>query len=366
MTTLGELARLVGGRVVGDASLVIEQAATLTEADERTITFVDGPERLGQLRGSSAAAAVIPVSAATEAETDSIPPALLLVEEPHRAFARIVSHFRPPRTQRRIGISPLAYVSISATLADDVDIHPGAIVGDDVEIGRGSTIHSGAKVMAGCRLGEQVTLMPNVVVYENTLIGERTTIHAGAIIGAFGFGYQIAEGRHERTAQLGHVEIGADVEIGANTTIDRGTYNATTIGEGTKIDNLVMIAHNCRIGRHNLICSQVGVAGSSTTGDYVVLAGQVGVRDHVHIGAGSMVGAMAGVSNSIPEGAKYLGTPATPAREQKLKQAAWSKLPEMRREFKRMQRTVERLQEQIQDLQAGQSDHDISDDQAAA
>ena len=138
--------------------------------------------------------------------------------------------------------------------------------------------------MAGSQIGEEVTIFPNAVLYENTVVGPRCLIHANAVLGAYGFGYGFADGRHVLSAQLGNVVLGADVEIGAGSTIDRGTYGPTSIGEGTKIDDLVMVAHNCRIGRHNMLCSQVGIAGSTTTGDYVVMAGQVGVRDHVHIG----------------------------------------------------------------------------------
>ena len=167
-------------------------------------------------------------------------------------------------------------------MAEDVDVHPLATIGDDVTIGAGSTIHSGVHIMAGSQIGEDVTIFPNAVLYENTVVGPRCLIHAGAVLGAYGFGYEQVEGRHRLTAQLGNVVLGADVEVGAGTTIDRGTYGPTVIGEGTKIDNLVMVAHNCHIGRHNMLCSQVGIAGSTTTGDYVVMAGQVGVRDHVH------------------------------------------------------------------------------------
>ena len=149
------------------------------------------------------------------------------------------------------------------------------------------------------------------------------------------------------SAQLGNVVLGADVEIGAGSTIDRGTYGPTTIGEGTKIDDLVMVAHNCQIGRHNMLCSQVGVAGSTTTGDYVVMAGQVGVRDHVHIGDRAVLGAMAGITNDVPAGSRMIGIPATPEREQKVKQAAWSKLPEMRRELRQLQRRVAAIVAQL-------------------
>jgi UDP-3-O-[3-hydroxymyristoyl] glucosamine N-acyltransferase len=265
------------------------------------------------------------------------------VADVHRAFTLIVAHFRPRRATRHRGVSPAAIISPWARLARGVQVHPGASIDDEVEIGAGSIIHSGARLMAGCKLGENVTVFPNAVLYENTLVGARSIIHSGAIIGSHGFGYKLIEGRHLPAAQLGHVEIGSDVEIGAGTTIDRGTYGATTIGDGTKIDNLVQIAHNCHIGRHNMICSQVGIAGSSSTGDYVVLAGQVGIKDHVRIGDRAVCGAMAGITHDVPAGSHMLGIPATPEREQKIRFAAMAKLPEMRRQLKALQHVVDEL-----------------------
>ena len=161
--------------------------------------------------------------------------------------------------------------------------------------------------MAGCKMGAGVTIYPNAVLYENTTVGARSIIHASVVLGCHGFGYRFFEGSHQPAAQLGYVQMGSDCEIGAGTTVDRGTYGPTIIGDGTKIDNLVMIAHNCRIGKHNMICSQVGVAGSTITGDYVVMAGQVGVRDHVHIGKRAILGAKAGVSADVPAGAHVFG-----------------------------------------------------------
>jgi UDP-3-O-[3-hydroxymyristoyl] glucosamine N-acyltransferase len=258
----------------------------------------------------------------------------------------------------RIGISPGATVSPTARLGDDVDVHPGATIGDQVEIGAHSTVHSGARLLSGCVLGRGVTIYPNAVLYENTIVGDRSVIHAGTVLGAYGFGYKLVSGQHQRSAQLGFVEVGSDVEIGACSTIDRGTYAATVIGDGSKIDNQVMIAHNCRIGRHNLICSQVGIAGSTTTGDGVVMAGQVGVRDHVHIGAGAVLGAKAGVSNDVPDGAHMLGAPAVPLREQKLKFALLARLPEMRQQLKQLQRQMDAL------LAEREVDHDRKDQAA--
>jgi len=308
--------------------------------------LVDGNEKNRELAGCRAAAVVAPRALAPE----RLP--AIQVDDVHGAFAKIVAHFRPARSAARIGISPAAVVSPTAMIADDVEVHPLATIGDDVRIGPGTTIHSGVRVMAGCKIGPQVTIFPNAVIYEDTVIGPRCIIHAGAVLGAYGFGYHFVEGRHVLAGQLGNVQLGADVEIGAGSTIDRGTYGPTVIGEGTKIDDLVMVAHNCRIGRHNMLCAQVGIAGSTTTGDYVVMAGQAGVRDHVDIGAGAMLGAKAGVMHDVPEGARVVGIPATPEREQMVKQAVLSRLPEMRQQLKKLQRTVDQLVEASRQAEA--------------
>jgi UDP-3-O-[3-hydroxymyristoyl] glucosamine N-acyltransferase len=341
--TVGELAELVAGEVTGDASIVVSGAAVLSEVQPGQITLVDQAERVKRLVATQAAAVVVP------ANIDCDWPAVIRVRvaDLHAAFSKIISHFLPVRTQRRFGISPHAAVSHSARLGTDVDVHPNATVGDDCEIGDGTTILPGAQVLAGCTIGCNTVIGPAAVLYENTIVGDRVIIHAGAVLGAHGFGYQQVGGRHVLSAQLGYVRVGSDVEIGAGTTVDRGTYGATTIGDGTKIDNQVQIAHNCQIGRHNLLCSQVGIAGSTTTGDYVVIGGQAGIRDHVHIGSRAMLGAMAGITNDVPDGAAMLGIPATPEREQKLKLAALAKLPEMRKEFKAMCRSVIDLEKAV-------------------
>jgi UDP-3-O-[3-hydroxymyristoyl] glucosamine N-acyltransferase len=279
----------------------------------------------------------------------------ILVDDIHAAFTKIMLHFHPRRATKRIGISRHSVISSSAEIGANVDVHPFATVGDDVTIGEGSTIHSGAHIMAGCRIGRNVTIFPGAVLYENTVVGDRSIIHAAAVLGAYGFGYDLVDGRHKLSAQLGNVVVGEDVEIGAGTTIDRGTYGPTVIGDGTKIDDQVMVAHNCRLGRHNLLCSQVGIAGSSTTGDYVVLAGQAGIRDHVHIGTGAVIGAMGGVVNNVPEKARYIGIPATPERDQKLRQAVFTKLPEMRQQLKALQQTVDKLVAQIGAAEEGEA-----------
>ncbi len=340
---LADVATLVQGELSGDPGLVVCGVAPLDDATAGQLTMIDEAIRLDRLAQSPAAAAVVPRSIAL----GTLAKPVIRVDDVHAAFTRLVEVFRRPRPQRRIGVSRSAHVSATARLADDVDVHPFATIGDDVEIGPGSTIHAGAHLLSGCRLAAGVTVYPGAVLYENTVVGARSVIHAHAVIGAHGFGYRLSEGRHQRTAQLGYVELGADVEVGAGSTIDRGTYGRTLVAEGTKIDNQVQVAHNCRVGKHNLLCAQVGIAGSTTTGEYVVMAGQVGVRDHVHIGDRAVLGAMAGITNDVPADVQMLGIPATPIREQRLKLAALAKLPEMRQEFKALRATVARLEAQL-------------------
>jgi len=339
---LEELARLVDGTVIGDGALVIQGAATLTTATGRDISLLDDQEKSHLLQRTEAAAVVVP--------RNFLPsgcPAIQ-VDNVHAAFARIVQNFRPSRSTKRTGVSPAAIVSPTARVGEDVTIHAGANIADDCIVGDGCTIHAGVTLLEGCRIGEQTTIFPNCVFYEDTIVGERCIIHANVTLGAYGFGYDSNSGKHLLSAQLGNVVLGDDVDVGAGTTIDRGTYGSTIIGDGTKIDNQVMIAHNCRIGKHNMICSQVGIAGSTSTGDYVVMAGQVGVRDHVHIGDQAILGARAGIMNDVPAGEFYIGTPATPAREQKLKQAAMMKLPEMRKQLKAIHRKITELTEEAE------------------
>jgi UDP-3-O-[3-hydroxymyristoyl] glucosamine N-acyltransferase len=337
--TLGDLATLVGGELVGgEATLPIAGAATLETATPLEITLVDALDKLHLLAKSGAAAAIVP------AGSEPLDRPTIRVSDVHAAFTAAILQFRPPREAARTGVSPQAAVDPTARLAADVEIHAFATVGADCEIGPGVTIHSGVRLMPGCRIGAGSTVFPNAVLYENTVVGQRCTIHANAVLGAHGFGYKVTDGRYLLSAQLGWVALGDEVEVGAGTTIDRGTYGPTMIGSGTKLDNLVMIAHNCRLGRHNMICSQVGVAGSTSTGDWVVMAGQVGVRDHVHIGDKAVLGARSGVSCDIEPGKTVLGEPAIDLRDRKLQLATISKLPEMRKELKAINARIDALE----------------------
>ncbi|MBI3408090.1 MAG: UDP-3-O-(3-hydroxymyristoyl)glucosamine N-acyltransferase [Planctomycetes bacterium] len=323
-----QLAELVEGKVVGDAELIVETARPLAEAKPGDITFIENEKHLAQLHACPAAAAVVPHALSDPRKT------MIQTSDPLAAFATIVRHLHGRPEQLPHGIDPRAVVHPNAQIGAEVSILPFASIGEGAVVGPRCRIHCGVAIGRDCKLGADVVLYPNVVLYDGTILGDRTVIHANSVIGADGFGYRFQSGRHVKVPQLGHVEIGNDVEIGACTTIDRGTFQATVIGEGTKIDNLVQIGHNCRIGKHNILVSQMGMAGSSSTDEYVVIAGQVGITDHVHIGKGALIGAKAGVTKDVPAGQRTLGAPATPEREQKRILMSLEKLPEMRKEIR--------------------------------
>lgn len=341
-TTLGELAAMVGGQTLGDPTTAIHNAWPPHDCDATAITLIDSAERIPSLAICPAAAVVAPAGV-TQLDRPAV-----LVEDVHAAFATIVGHFRPVRERAVTGVHPTAVLGAGVSLGNGVSVGAGAVIGDHSELADGVSVGANAVVGPDCRVGEATMIGSRVTLYDGTVVGARCRLHSGVVLGADGFGYRQVAGRHVPVPQLGTVEVGDDVEIGANSTVDRGVYGPTRIGDGTKIDNLVQIGHNCRIGRHNLLCSQVGIAGSTTTGDYVVMAGQVGVRDHVHIGKGAILSAMAGVSNDVPEGEVMLGAPATPLREQKLKLAAIAKLPQLRKEFRELRREVAELQSRLE------------------
>ena len=262
-----------------------------------------------------------------------------------RLLRIIIQHFRPQRTQRRLGVSPQAAIDPSARLAGNVEVLPLAFVGPDVELAEGVVLHPGVRIGAGCKIGAGTTIFSNAVLYDDTVVGKRLYYSFKCRFGSIWIWYKPDSAGLKLSSQLGWVELGDHVEVGAGTTIDRGTYGPTIIGSGTKIDNLVMIAHNCRIGQHNMICSQVGVAGSTSTGEWVIMAGQCGLRDHIHIGDGAVLGARSGVSNDVPAKQTVLGEPAIDLKQRKLQLASMSKLPEMRKQVKRLLKRVEELEQ---------------------
>ena len=337
-STLSKLAALVSGTVVGDGNLLIEGVAPLQNATASELTFLERADRIPLLqRKSKAGAVVVPI--------DVVPDGFSVIQVPHvlEAFETIARFFAPPREETIHGISERAFVHPTAKIGTNVAVGHFAVIEEDVVLGDDVTIHSGVHIAGGCVIGEHTIIFPNTVLYRSSVVGSRCIIHSGAVIGAFGFGYDSSQGTHKLSPQIGNVVIENDVEIGANCTIDRATYGSTIIGEGTKIDNFVMIAHNCKIGKHNMLCAHTGIAGSTTTGDYVVMAGRVGVRDHVHIGDRAVIGAMSGILGDVKPEVRIVGIPATPEKEQMRIQVALQRLPEMQKEFKQMKKEVEEL-----------------------
>ena len=324
------MAELVNGQVCGDGNLVIAAARPLVDAQPGDITFVEDARRAAQLLASKAAAAIVSETLPTNGLT------VIRVADPLAAFVTVVRHLHGRSEAALHGIDPRSHIHPTARVGPDASVFPFVSIGENSVVGTRCRLHSGVSIGRDCKLGDDVVLYPNVVLYDGTVLGNRVIVHANSVLGADGFGYRLQNGKHVKVPQLGFVEIGDDVEIGACTTIDRGTFQATRVGEGTKIDNLVQVAHNCRIGKHNLLVSQMGIAGSSSTGDYVVIAGQVGIVDHVHIGDGAIIGAKAGVTKEVAPGQRMLGAPATSEREQKRILMTLEKLPEIRKELRRV------------------------------
>jgi UDP-3-O-[3-hydroxymyristoyl] glucosamine N-acyltransferase len=333
--TIGQLAEWVRGEVLGDADLPIANARSLTDAGPGDITYVDGDRHLADWHNSKASAAVVPKSVPVNGKP------IIRVADPLMAFANIVQHLRGRPSSHTHTIDPSASVHPSARLSEGVTIGPFAIVGEGTSIGANTQLHPGATVGRGCRIGADTVLFPRVVVYDDCILGDRVIVHANSVIGADGFGYRFQNGRHEKVPQLGWVEIDDDVEIGACATIDRGTFGATRIGAGTKIDNQVQIAHNCQIGKHNILAAQAGVAGSVVLGDYVVLAGQAGVRDHVRVGDRVQIGAKSGVLRNVPADSRYWGFLAMPEGTSKRAYILLEKLPQIFADVREIKRRLE-------------------------
>lgn len=333
--TVSEIAQRVGGDVVGDGSVAITGIAAAQDARAGDLTFAE-KETYFQAAIASAAAAIL-VPAGEKFASEAKP--LIRVKNARIAMARLLPIFHPP-VQPPAGIDKSASVAPSAKIDPSTHVGPHCVIGEDVVIGPRCALLGGNHVYAGAVLSEEVTLHAHVVIYERTVIGQRVTIHAGSVIGADGYGYVFDEGRHRKVLQVGNVVIHDDVEIGANCCIDRAALGSTVIGAGTKIDNLVHMAHNVVIGKHCLIMGQVGFAGSTHVGDYTVIASQSGIADHLKLGRQSTIGAKSGVMRDIPDGGTVLGYPAVAGPDAKRQWAAMQQLPEAIRRIRALERKV--------------------------
>jgi len=330
--SLAEIAELVGGTLEGEKSTSITGVADLLGASPSEISFFAHPRYESAARQSKAAALLVGPQAPKD-----LGRARIRVTNPSAAFTKVAMLFAPAEGPRVTGVHASAVISPLATLGSNVGIGPhvvieeGAVIGEDTQVGAGSFI--GRKV----RIGSHCLLHPRVYVGERCVVGNRVVLHAGAVVGADGFGYEMKEGRHHKVPQLGYVQIDDDAEIGANTTIDRGRFARTHIGEGAKIDNLVMIAHNCVVGPHSVIVAQSGLSGSTTTGHHVTIAGHVGTVGHIHIGSGAILTAKSGVTKDVPEGQTWRGAPARPIKEQMEMEAYIQQLPDLARRLKTLE-----------------------------
>jgi UDP-3-O-[3-hydroxymyristoyl] glucosamine N-acyltransferase len=314
--TLQELATLSGGELIGDPAQKIAGAASLAEATNGEISFFGNPKYIAQLRKTHAAAVFVPPDF-----SEQIAAAQIRVSNPAKAFEQVVLKLAPRPIGFAPGIHSTAIVDESAKLGMRVSIQPHAVIERDASIGDDTVIGAGTYIGHETVVGKNCKIYPRVTVRERSRIGDRVVIHSGAVIGADGFGFEPTQGRYEKVPQLGIVQIDDDVEIGANTTIDRARFGRTWIQEGAKIDNLVQVAHNVVIGKHTIIAAQTGIAGSVRIGQQVLIGGQAGIIGHIEIGDNTAIGAQSGVSKNITGGA-WWKTPAVPLAEAK-EQMAW-------------------------------------------
>ncbi|MBI3332631.1 MAG: UDP-3-O-(3-hydroxymyristoyl)glucosamine N-acyltransferase [Candidatus Omnitrophica bacterium] len=338
---LREIARLVGGEVVGDGDTLITGICGIKEAKRGDLTFVANSKYLPLLEATKASAVI------TSQEVDSAPKPIIRTENPSLAFAKLATLLTPVVDHHPTGISPKAVLGKRVRLGRGVAIQPFAVVEDDVRIGDRTVIYAGCYIGRGTEIGSDCLIYPNVSVRERVQIGHRVIIHSGTVIGSDGFGFATVKGIHHKIPQIGTVVIEDDVEIGANVTIDRARFGKTVVGKGTKIDNLVQIAHNVEMGSDCIIVAQSGISGSTTLGNHVVLAGQAGVVGHITIGDHVMVGAQAGVSKSIPPETSVWGSPAKPLAKAKRVNAAAQRLPEWVKTVEEMKRKVEALERRL-------------------
>jgi UDP-3-O-[3-hydroxymyristoyl] glucosamine N-acyltransferase len=350
--TINQFAEQLGGQLRGNSQLSVIDVAPLESATAEHISYLDSKKQLKSMLASAAGAVLTTEELADRAQKLGSQVSFITVDEPQAAFIEVMLKFRPLPEEPSIGISERAIVDETATLGEGCQVFPNAYIGKNVQLGKNCEIGPGAVIQDDSVLGDDCIVYANAVLYRNVQVGQRVIIHANAVIGADGFGYRFVDGAFVKIPHTGTVRLEDDVEIGAAATVDRGMIGATVIGQGTKLDNQVMIAHNCQIGKHNAFASQVGLAGSCTTGDYVQMGGQVGISDHVNIGAGSRLGGKAGVGQDLPAGGDYLGSPAIDKKEAIRNFINITRLPEVRAQVKQLTSQLEELQKQLEEQTA--------------
>ncbi len=332
---------MIEGEVVGDGDTLITGICGIREARPGDLTFVANSKYLPLLETTRASAVI------TSKEVRKAAKPIVRTENPSLAFARLAGVFVPTTQELPRGVSPKAVLGRRVRLGKGVAIQPFVVVEDDVEIGDRTCLYAGSTVGRRSRIGNDGLIYPNVSIREGVEIGHRVIIHSGTVIGSDGFGFVTVQGVHHKIPQIGTVVIEDDVEIGANVTIDRARFGKTVIGRGTKIDNLVQIAHNVILGSNCILVAQSGISGSTTLGRNVVLAGQAGIVGHITIGDNVIVGAQAGVSKSVPANTNVWGYPARPLGHAKRVNAALQRLPEMMKTVQEMKRRLSAMERHL-------------------
>jgi UDP-3-O-[3-hydroxymyristoyl] glucosamine N-acyltransferase len=337
--TLVQIAEKIGGKLFGDSNIEIKNVAQINNATAKQITFCANPKYKEALENTKASAVII------DQKTDIIPKIpYIMVMDAYYGFLQTFLLFNPIEKLLDSGIHSTAVIHKTANLEKNISIGGNVWIGPGVTIGNGTQIFPNCVILNRTQIGTDCTLYPSVTVRENCVIGNRVIIHNGAVVGSDGFGFAPYEGKYHKIPQVGRVVIEDNVEIGANTTIDRATMGETVIKQGVKLDNLIHIAHNCVIGENTVIAAQTGISGSTTIGKKVVIAGQVGTVGHINIGDKVQIGAQSGVSKSIPEGEIYFGYPARPIMKSKRIEAVINNLPELMKRIRNLEKKIEELQ----------------------
>lgn len=349
--SLSEIAALVQGVVVGDENVIVSALSPIDHVIANALVFAEGADNLKKAEASNASAILV----ANNVISGDKP--IIQVANPFKAFIQLIKHFYPEH-KPTMGVHPTAVIAEDVVLGKNLSIGPYVVIESGSQIGDNCIIKSHVCLGHNVSLGENTTIHPHVTIYNNSKIGARVSIHSSTVIGSDGFGYTYENGKHLKVPHVGQVVIEDDVEIGANTVIDRATLGETVVGEGTKIDNLVQIAHSVRLGKHNILCAFTGIAGSTTSGNHVIFAANVGVSDHVRIDDGVILGARAGVppKKHLKQGNIYLGSPARPKDKAIEQELATTRIPFMRKNLRALSEKVAQLAEKLTRLEQEKND----------
>lgn len=338
-----QIAAVVQGEIVGDENATVSTFAKIEEGVPGAISFLSNPKYTPYLYETKASIVLVNKDFVPEHEVKAT---LIKVDNAYECLAKLMTLYEQSKP-KRTGIDPLAYVAPTAQVGKDVYLAPFSCVGDHAVVGDGTQLHPHAVVGAGARVGKDCILYPHATVYHDCRVGDRCTLHAGSVVGADGFGFAPTPDGYEKIPQIGIAILEDDVEIGANTCVDRATMGATIVHSGVKLDNLVQIAHNDEIGSHTVMAAQVGIAGSTKVGEWCMFGGQVGIAGHISIGNHVNLGAQSGVPGSIKEGSNLIGTPPMELKPYFKSQAIFRKLPDMYMQINQLQKELDKLKEQL-------------------